>query len=213
MTELNSYQNGKIYKIWSLEIDEIYIGSTIQPLHKRMYKHKNDAKKHIQYKLYKEMTRLGEDAFRIELIENYPCSHRDELHKREGHWIRELKATLNMRIAGRSTQEYYQDNRESKLTKQTTYRLQHLEAIAETNKLYRLKNTIKISEQRKAFREANKDQLQEKSKNYREQNKEKIKAHNSEVHVCPICGSSYTHNHKARHERTRKHLHALEQQS
>jgi hypothetical protein len=34
------YKNGKIYKLWSPEGDEIYIGSTIQPLYARLSAHK-----------------------------------------------------------------------------------------------------------------------------------------------------------------------------
>ena len=109
MTEINKYQNGKIYKLWSLETDEIYVGSTCCPLHKRMFKHRQSSRfgARSHYKLYREMERLGESSFRIELIEDYPCDSRDELLKREGYWIRELKATLNMVMAGRSKKEYY----------------------------------------------------------------------------------------------------------
>ena len=45
MSENNKYQNGKIYKIWSMETDEIYVGSTCQPLHKRMYDHRKSPDK------------------------------------------------------------------------------------------------------------------------------------------------------------------------
>jgi hypothetical protein len=31
------YKNGKIYKLWSHEGDDIYIGSTVQPLYKRLH--------------------------------------------------------------------------------------------------------------------------------------------------------------------------------
>ena len=109
MESFNKYQNGKIYKIWSLETDEIYVGSTCSPLYKRMSKHRNVLRHgdRSHYKLYKEMARLGEESFKIELLENYPCQNIDELHKREGHWKRELQATLNMVMAGRTRQEYY----------------------------------------------------------------------------------------------------------
>ena len=66
---------------------------------------------------------------------------------------------------------------------------------------------------KKLYAEKNKDQLIEKSKQYREENKEKIQAHKSESHICTIRGNSYTNCHKARHERTKKHLQALEQRS
>ena len=109
MDTFNKYRNGRIYKLWSLETNEIYVGSTCCPLYKRMYRHRQTFKsgKKSHYKLYREMTRLGEASFNIELIEDYPCKKGDELRKTEGCWIRELKATLNMVMAGRSTREYY----------------------------------------------------------------------------------------------------------
>ena len=37
MNEKRDYQQGKIYTIKSLTSDDVYVGSTIQPLHRRMY--------------------------------------------------------------------------------------------------------------------------------------------------------------------------------
>jgi len=39
-----NYQNSKIYKVWSPQTDEVYIGSTTQPLSKRMVQHRTDYK-------------------------------------------------------------------------------------------------------------------------------------------------------------------------
>jgi hypothetical protein len=49
----NKYQNGKIYTIRNKNDETlIYIGSTVQPLHKRFYEHK--------YKEYRERERERE---------------------------------------------------------------------------------------------------------------------------------------------------------
>ena len=72
------------------------------------------------------MRELGKDNFFIELIEEYPeCQNIEQLRKREGHYIRELKASLNQLIAGRSQKEYNKDN---------------AEYISERNKQYRIDN-------------------------------------------------------------------------
>ena len=112
----NKYKNGKIYKLWSLETDEIYVGSTCQPLHKRTHKHRCEAQTLIAFIIHKEMNRIGSQTFKIELIENYPCENRNELVKREIYWIRELKATLNMVVAGRTSEEYVKYNYEKTQT-------------------------------------------------------------------------------------------------
>ena len=38
------YNNGKIYQILNNINDEVYVGSTIQPLCKRLYKHKSNSR-------------------------------------------------------------------------------------------------------------------------------------------------------------------------
>ena len=143
MEQINKYQNGKIYKIWSLECDEIYVGSTCSALYKRMSKHRRTCKigvKNPNCKLYQEMKRIGEDAFKIELIENYSCTCIDELLRREGYWIRELNATLNMRIAGRKQQEYYNEHIEEIKEYRQKYRIDHEDNIKATNKRYYQQN-------------------------------------------------------------------------
>ncbi len=51
------YSKGLIYTIRNREDDtKIHVGSTIQPLYKRFYKHKSDSKReeHLNMKLYIE---------------------------------------------------------------------------------------------------------------------------------------------------------------
>ena len=117
---MNRYNQGKIYKILNTEDSVFYIGSTCQPqLAQRMVWHRASctSQRDNYYKLYQHMNLLGKDKFYIELLETYPCNTKDELHAREGYWIRQLKPTLNMRIAGRKKDEYYQDNRDYLLNK------------------------------------------------------------------------------------------------
>ena len=104
------YKNGKIYQILNNVNDDVYVGSTTQPLCKRLYKHKADTKRrdNLIHKLIRE---IGEDSIYIELIEIYPCNSREELRAREGYYIRE-RGTLNNLIAGRTQQEWIEDNKE-----------------------------------------------------------------------------------------------------
>ena len=98
------FQNGKIYCIRNTVNNDIYVGSSCQPLSKRMVCHRSDASNanKQQYLIYKTMNELGIENFYIELIEDYPCGNNDQLRAREGHFIREL-ATLNRQIEGRSS--------------------------------------------------------------------------------------------------------------
>ena len=64
------YEKAKIYQLVNDITDDIYIGSTCQPLSKRMAEHRLSMKskrdKHI--KLYQKMNDIGVEHFRIELI-------------------------------------------------------------------------------------------------------------------------------------------------
>ena len=84
---MKNYPNGKIYKITNDFSDHVYIGSTCQPLAKRFYEHKKEARrgtKHTRH-LFAFATEHGWDRFRITLLEHYPCDSRDELRQREEH--------------------------------------------------------------------------------------------------------------------------------
>ena len=77
---MTDFSKGKIYAIKSHQSDKIYIGSTVQKLHRRFKDHRNK-----QDSTVKELFKLG-DAF-IELIEDYPCNSSEELHKKEQEHI------------------------------------------------------------------------------------------------------------------------------
>jgi len=117
-----NYKNGKIYKLWSPEGDEIYIGSTIQPLYKRYYHHKiiSDCSSKILFEKYNDV--------RIELIESCPCDNKEQLNKKEGEYIRNNNC-VNRRIAGRTDAEYREDNKEH----YKEYRENNKEKISEYN--------------------------------------------------------------------------------
>ena len=104
------YKNGKVYQVLNHVNNDIYVGSTCQALSKRLHEHKS----HLNVgkgELYKLMRIIGKEPFYIELIESYPCNNREELRAREGYYIRE-RGSLNKAIAGRTRQEWFEDNKE-----------------------------------------------------------------------------------------------------
>ena len=113
------YNNGKIYQILNNINDEVYVGSTVQPLSKRFYCHKNRSD-YSTNKLSELMRTIGKNNCYIELIENYPCNTKEELFAREGHYIRE-RATLNQQIAGRTRKERREVNAEHIKERQRIY--------------------------------------------------------------------------------------------
>ena len=80
-----NYNNGKIYKIVNNIDNMIYIGSTTCRLCSRMNVHRVFAKNNHNANLYRYMRELGITNFTIVLIENYPCSSKEHLLRRERH--------------------------------------------------------------------------------------------------------------------------------
>ncbi len=74
---------------------------------------------------------------------------------------------------------------------------------AQRNRTY-IKHRDKELATNKIYREKNKEKISLKTKEYRENNKDEIKARRSKLETC-ICGKSYTHDHRARHLRSKKH--------
>jgi hypothetical protein len=135
------YQKGKIYKLWSPQGDEIYIGSTINPLAKRLNHHKSTLTCRSKY-LFENY-----DDVRIELIEEYPCNNKMQLNRKEGEHIRENEC-LNGRIAGRTKKEYGKEYRENNKEDIKEYRETNKEHNKEYIKEYRETNKEKINEKR-----------------------------------------------------------------
>jgi hypothetical protein len=186
--EANRYAHAKVYKIWNDVDSEVYVGSTCKRyLSQRFSKHRTALTKFRRdneyhgMKLYPHMSKIGFEHFKIELLENVRCECINELRKREGFWIRELKANLNLKIPGQTGKEY---------------RETHKDKIKE----YRETHKDQIKDQRKEYRETHKDQANKYRKTHYEQHKYQI---NKKI-ACD-CGVSSTHNNYARHTKSKVH--------
>ncbi len=181
------YKNGKIYKLWSPEGDDIYIGSTTLSLARRKSKHKCDnTNSTLLFEKYTDV--------RIELLEECPCDNKEQLHKKEGEYIRNNKC-VNERIPKRTNKEWQQDNKE------------HLKIYVENNKEH-------IKQKHKEWYENNIEKIKEQTKDYYKNNKEKknqkAKERNSIEFVCE-CGITLTQGSKARHQRSKRHIDLMEE--
>jgi hypothetical protein len=113
-----SYQNGKIYRIWTLLSDEIYIGSTADTLSNRFCNHKSSYKRWLNgansyYSSFKLFQEVGLENCKIELEHNFPCNSKAELNSEEGRVQRIHKDKLiNKNIAGRLEKQYRNDNKD-----------------------------------------------------------------------------------------------------
>lgn len=177
------YQKAKIYKIWSPSKNLFYYGSTTQTLAQRLAKHLSN------YKYYtKDNTKtsymtsfliLECEDYKIELIEDYPCNNKEQLHKKEGEYIKNNEC-VNMVVAGRGNKEYYQDNidkiKEKKINTSKIYYENNKEEIKQKSLKYHYDNIDKIKECKKKYRDDNRDEINERRRqNYLKQKELKDK--------------------------------------
>ena len=206
-----NYQNAMIYKLWSPEGDDIYIGSTSQTLAQRKAKHKSEYQTGKNLTSSKILFEKYTDV-RIELIEECPCDKKSKLIAREGHYIRTLDC-VNKRIPDRTKQEYlkeyYENNSEHIKEYYKEWCENNREHIKEVKKEHRENNKEHIKEVKKEYYENNKEHYKEKHKEYRENNKQKIKQHASEKITCE-CGCEIRRGHLSHHKRTQKHIKLME---
>jgi hypothetical protein len=191
-----NYQNGKIYKIVCNVTDEVYIGSTCQPtVARRMAKHVDNYKEHKKGKCgYTTSFRIIErEDYNAYLIESFPCDSKDELTKREGEVIRQMKTectVVNCVIPGRTKAEYRNDNADK---------------IKAGKQKYRENNADKIKE----YREQNADKIKTGKQKYREDNTDKIKEYREIKYTCE-CGTTLCLVKKSSHIKSKKHIKFIE---
>lgn len=199
----NIYENGKIYKLICND-GSYYFGSTTQKLYRRLNHHK-EASKIGTSVVYRHINNIGWDKVKIELVEDYPCTIKSELNKREEYYINlsksdELCLNYNRAYVSEETRKtnmkkYYEENREAILEyhreyneenrdvinqKLAEYRKKNAEILNEKQKEYAKNHAEQIKTKRKEYYENNKEIELEKQKEYAEKNKEKIQQYKNE---------------------------------
>ena len=182
------YSKAKIYQIINDVSDDIYIGSTCQPLSKRMAEHRTSmrSKRDSHIKRYQKMEEIGVEHFIIELIEETPCENIEQLRAIEGKYIRKL-GTKNSQVAGRTSSDFCKEFKE------------------------------RYYPQKKIYKENNRERINEKSKDYYKEKKETICENNRQRYngitsvkmTCDVCGTVHNKKNKPLHLRSKKHQEAL----
>lgn len=86
----------RIYKIVNDINDEIYVGSTVQKLNRRLNDHKYDSKKFIKRNgLYVMVNEVGWEHFKIVLIEEFEVDNKNQKLRKEQEYMDSLKPSLN----------------------------------------------------------------------------------------------------------------------
>jgi group I intron endonuclease len=138
----NPYTKARVYKLTNDQTDDEYVGSTCNPLYKRLGQHKADSTKERckNRPLYQLMNKIGKQNFQMVLLEEYPCENREQLRARESYYIKLLKPTLNKIDAV--------TNNEKRAQYAKDYYKENSNKIVEYSRLYREKNGDRISARR-----------------------------------------------------------------
>jgi hypothetical protein len=126
------YHNGKM-SVLGVPPCLRYYGSTVQTLEARMRTHKQDARAYLKGRLKgkcysKEL--VLRPGCKIELVEDFPCSSKQELERREG-WYQINNQCVNRYVAGRTKKEYQKKYNEDNKEKHALYNKEYWKANKE----------------------------------------------------------------------------------
>ena len=205
--QIIDYSKNIIYKLvcHDLNVQDIYVGHTTNFIkrkqgHKKACNNQNNTKHNL--KVYKMIRDNGNwNNWSMIEIEKYPCNDKNEACARERYWYELLNANMNTLCPTFDKEKKKKYNKE--------YRDNKKENFKEHNKEYYEANKEDIIKKVHEYASTHKEEISKRNKNYREVHKEQIKARRSKVCICEICNRKYTHDHKARHERTKVHLNQI----
>jgi hypothetical protein len=191
------YSKTIIYKIKCNDesVLDFYVGSTTN-FSKRKNCHKGRCE-NSKVKLY-EMIRAngGWKNWTMVEVEVYPCNSSTETRIREEYWRETLQASLNQIRAYLSE--------EARVERDKQYLQENPEKNAIKCKKYYQKHADEQKAKHKQYYQEHADKIKTKISQYRQEHADDIKSKKAQKFECD-CGGKYTHNHRARHERTKTH--------
>jgi hypothetical protein len=203
-----NYENACIYEIVckDVSITQRYVGSTTNLIQRRRDHKANCNNENIKaynfyvYQFIRENGNWGNwDVVLIEELTD--CKDKENLHKRERHYIESLKAELNKYIPSRTHKEnieknkQYQELNKKKISqKKNDWYEKHKNEISEKNKEYYENNKEYYEEYRKKYQELNKKKISQKKNDWYEKHKNEISEKNKD----------YRENNKEYYEEYRK---------
>ena len=159
------FSKGKIYKLVSNKSSDVYIGSCLIDLSKRLYGHKSKYNNCVSKGMF-----VNDAIISIVLIEDYPCENKNQLKARELHYITTLQCININKPFISDIKIINGDNKEW----QKQYQAQYNETHKEKNAQYKETHKEHIVQQQAQYKVINKEQIAQYNKQYRESHKEQI---------------------------------------
>lgn len=169
------YSLGKVYKI--VGNGKVYVGSTTRPLlSQRLAQHKSELKMWMEGKDRDYLTSFEcvcDPECYIELLETCPCTNKDELHRCETKWMKDIECVNKYYAVGFSQKEYDDHRKEQRKEYYEKNKEQYTQKYKD--------NIDHIKEQKKKAYEKNKDEICRKAREYRA--RKKLLTNNSPIIV------------------------------
>ena len=174
------FSKGNIYKLVSNKSSDVYIGSCLVDLSKRLYGHKAPSNKCVSKGMF-----VNDAIISIVLIEDYPCENKNQLKARELHYITTINCIninkpfiTDVNVVNGDSKEWkkiYNDTNKEQITQyKAQYRETNKEQLLQKRKQYYETNKEQLLQKQKQYHETNKEQIVQKQKQYNETHKEQI---------------------------------------
>ncbi len=170
------YQQTLVYGIICLITGEMYVGSTILTLKKRI----DD---HIRQRSCSAWQILERGNYKVYEIQRWPCNTRREKLTLEGGWQRAYKASFGDFLVNKQMEGFFaNDSPEAKRVYDKQYREEHKDEKQAYDKQYREEHTEERQAYRKQYDEEHKEERQAYRKQYDEEHKEEKQAYNKDYY-------------------------------
>lgn len=143
-----------IYTILQKSTNEIlYVGSTKNIVNRTNQHKANILQKKGNIPLYKYLHQINTswEDLHIDIVYENEYINKKHLTSIEAEYIKKLKPKCNVRIEGRTKQEYYYDNRNIILEKRYNHYNQNKERILSKRKEFYTKHRLTLLERSKAY--------------------------------------------------------------
>jgi hypothetical protein len=233
-----NYANGIQYKIVCKDptITDCYNGSCVS-FKDRKNSHKNQSLnpncKAYNFKVYRFIRDNGGwENWTFIQLEEFPCKSKQELVLRERHWFDIIKPTLNSQSPMTTPQErkhnmvkyanehkveisankqkYHSAHRVDRLAKQKQYVREHKVEVAVYKKQHYTEHRDEIVAYKRQYYADNNATILAKVAQYKEEHRAEINAKQREKVTCE-CGCEVSKSSLSRHQKSKTHLHIMNQ--
>ena len=199
---MSDYSQGKIYLLHIPGLEECgYIGSTVETLQERLYKHRASANSEQTKYHFASCVLFGEgNEVCIKLLEAYPCENKQQLLERERYWLNQYPDAVNKNTPILNEEERKQRHKEQHLKAYNKNKEHNLEK----HRQWIENNKEQQAQYKKEKREANLEEARAKERlsNQTRDKKKRNEWKNKKV-ICSNCGLIMSRNNFPTHKKNK----------